>query len=261
MPPDIAESIFIIPILNPIKAPTIPTKTATANGPESATAFAPCANKKNPPLINATPAPSIINALADASIFLELAALLLPTASCPLEIPNNFPAILLIPAPASPAIALVNAPTNGATLFAILKPLYATKSCGSFDITFAIISECSSRNPAKVFNAPLAESIALLKELILSVEPNAPVIFPKSSPIAEKASPKAIFTSNASVFKTFQYPLALSRNPVNFPAISFPSKSPILLIIPSKDLIARPDKTSNDGASLLLTVLVRPSIA
>ena len=115
-----------------------------ANGPESATAFAPCANKKNPPLINATPAPSIINALADASIFLELAALLLPTASCPLEIPNNFPAILLIPAPASPAIALVNAPTNGATLFAILKPLYATKSCGSFDITFAIISSCSN---------------------------------------------------------------------------------------------------------------------
>ena len=41
VPPDIAESIFIIPILSPIKAPTIPTKTATAKGPESATAFAP----------------------------------------------------------------------------------------------------------------------------------------------------------------------------------------------------------------------------
>ena len=252
---------LINPKLNARTAPTMPASTATANGPESATAFAPCANKKNPPLIKATPAPNIMNALADASIFLELAALLLPTASCPLEIPNNFPAILLIPAPASPAIALVNAPKNGATVLTILNPLYATKSCGSFDITFAMISECSFKNPAKVCNAPLAESITPAKELILSVEPNAPVIFPRSSPIAEKASPKAVFTSNASVFKTFQYPLALSRNPVNFPAIASPSRSPILLIIPSKDLIARPDKTSNDGASLLLTVSVRPSIA
>ena len=202
-----------------------------------------------------------MNAFADSIVLFTLSLLDTPTSLCPLEIPNNFPAILLIPLPARPAIALVNAPTNGATLFAILKPLYATKSCGSFDITFAIISECSSRNPAKVCNAPLAESIALLKELMLSVEPNAPVIFPKSSPIAEKASPKAFFTSDASVFKTFQYQLALSRNEVNFPAIASPSRSPILLIIPSSDLIARPDKISNDGASLLLTVSVRPSIA
>ena len=71
-----------------------------------------------------------------------------PTSLCPLEIPNNFPAILLTPAPASLMIAPVNPATTGMKGFTILKPLYATISFGSSAITLAIISACSSKNPA-----------------------------------------------------------------------------------------------------------------
>ena len=94
-----------------------------------------------------------MNALADASIFLELEALLLPTASCPLEILNNFPAILLTPAPASFKIAPVNPATMGIKGFTILKPLYPAISFGSSAITLAMISACSSRNPANAWSA------------------------------------------------------------------------------------------------------------
>ena len=186
----------------------------------------------------------------------------MPTASCPFETLNSPGAIFPRPAFASPPTAPVNAPINGATALTILKPLYATNSFGSATATFAIASECFSRNPETATIPSLTLPKVVEKFSILSVLPKEPESFLISPMIAPAASPSAVPASTASVLKIFQYGFVFSTIDsilstafsIPFPLASFSSIFPTISVaMPTKPLIFPP--------TWLNAVIPSPSIA
>ena len=166
----------------------------------------------NPAAIRAIPAPSATNVTADRIIVPEVSFPAAPTAFSPAATPNNLPAIFPMPFPASPKIAFENVTIPGATALAILNPLYARYNFGSKTITFATVSECSSKNPENVAIPSFAVPITSEKFLMLSVLPNEPVSLLISVMIAPVASPSALPASIASIFSIFQYGVAFRCN-------------------------------------------------
>ena len=215
----------------------------------------------NPPAAKAMPAPNATNAAAELNNCLLLADVFCPTVFVAFPTPNNLPANPLIPFPANCVIAELNASIPGATAFTALNAIYAAKSFGRFWIKNAILSELSSRNPANVFSASPAVPMTSPKLLTLSVDPNAPFKSARDFPIAEKASPKAAPTSEATSFTSSQYGFILSIPDVSLSAIFCPSSSPTLSTSPLIASIPTFDSTSKAGCSLLDRVSVRPSIA
>ena len=152
-------------------------------------------------------------------------------------------------------------PSPGATVFSTLNPAKAAASPATHGRIFAMVSACSSMNPATVF-IPLATlshtDLNLSRAAVLL---NSTFVMPKASPTAFSASITSVPTPSKEVFNTLMYSFTVSTadfTPSAMACASMPPKASETELIAS---IPTCDSTSKAGVSLLASVSCKPSIA